>query len=85
MEDVRLEAMAEKYGHPIWVYSHAALKEQLERLRTAFGDALALIATSVKANGNLRLIGELAKLGAGADITHGNELMLAIRADPTGP
>ena len=80
MEDVRLEAMAEKYGHPIWVYSHAALKEQLERLRTAFGDALALIATSVKANGNLRLIGELAKLGAGADITHGNELMLAIRA-----
>jgi diaminopimelate decarboxylase len=80
MEDVRLETVAEEFGHPIWVYSLAALKGQHRRLEESFGDVLELIATSVKANGNLHLIGEVVKLGAGADITHSNELQLALMA-----
>ena len=85
IEDVRLEAVAEKYGHPIWINSRAALKGQYRRLVEAFGDVLELIAASLKANGNLHLIEELTKLGAGADITHGNELKLALMAgvDPS--
>jgi diaminopimelate decarboxylase len=78
-EDVDLTAVAEEVGTPLYVYSTATL----ERHYRVFADAFpsdALIAFSVKANGNLGVLKTLALLGAGADVVSGGELRKALAA-----
>ena len=78
-EDVDLVRLAEEVGTPAYVYSTATL----ERHYRVFADAFppgALIAYSVKANGNLAVLKTLARLGAGADVVSGGELVKALRA-----
>jgi len=78
-ENVDLEKLADEAGTPLYVYSTATL----ERHYRIFAAALppnALIAYSVKANGNLAVLKTLAQLGAGADVVSGGELVKALRA-----
>lgn len=84
-EGVRLEALAEAAGTPLYVYSTATL----ERHFTVFRDALAghedalgrpLIAYAVKANSNLSVLTTLTKLGAGADTVSEGEIRRALKA-----
>jgi len=78
-EDVDLATLAEAVGTPFYCYSSATL----ERHYRVFAAALpkdALIAFSVKANGNLAVLRTLAKLGAGADVVSGGELKKALAA-----
>jgi diaminopimelate decarboxylase len=78
-EDVDLAALARDVGTPFYCYSTATL----ERHYRAFADAVpksALIAFSVKANGNLGVLKTLARLGAGADVVSGGELKKALAA-----
>ena len=78
-EDIDLERLADEAGTPLYVYSTATL----ERHYRVFAAALprdALIAYSVKANGNLAVLKTLARLGAGADVVSGGELVKALRA-----
>jgi diaminopimelate decarboxylase len=79
IEDVDLARVAEDIGTPFYCYSTAALT----RAYRAFADAVpagALIAFSVKANGNLAVLKTLAQLGAGADVVSGGELKKALAA-----
>ena len=81
-EDVDLTLLADGVGTPLYVYSTATL----ERHYRVFADAFppdALIAYSVKANGNLAVLKTLARLGAGADVVSGGELEKALRAGIT--
>ncbi len=78
-EDVDLAALAAEVGTPFYCYSSATL----ERHYRVFAAALpkdALIAFSVKANGNLAVLKTLGALGAGADVVSGGEMKRALAA-----
>jgi diaminopimelate decarboxylase len=79
-EGVPIERIARAVGTPFYVYSTATL----ERHYRVFDEALAgtdhLIAYSLKANGNLAVVATLARLGAGADVVSGGEMMRALAA-----
>src|SRR5438874_1291867 len=82
-EDVPLSLLAEQAGTPFYCYSTAALTHNY----SAFAAALprnALIAFSVKANGNVAVLKTLARLGAGADVVSGGELKKALAAGIPG-
>jgi len=78
-EDVDLTALAEKVGTPFYCYSSATLERHYKVFADAFPKS-ALIAYSVKANGNLGVLRTLARLGAGADVVSGGELKKALTA-----
>ena len=78
-EDVDLAEMAEEVGTPAYVYSTATLERHYRVFADAF-PADALIAYSVKANGNLAVLKTLARFGAGADVVSGGELEKALLA-----
>ncbi len=84
-EDVPLDHLAEKLGTPLYVYSRAALKAAWESYRNAVGQHPVLVCYGMKANSNLAVLKEFARLGAGFDIVSGGELKraLAAGADPS--
>ena len=79
-EGVSLQAIADEYGTPCYVYSRAALEHNWR----AFDDALSgldhLICYSVKANSNLGVLDVLARLGSGFDIVSAGELERVLAA-----
>jgi diaminopimelate decarboxylase len=84
-EDVPLDHLAERLGTPLYVYSRAALKAAWESYRSAVGQRPVLVCYGMKANSNLAVLKEFARLGAGFDIVSGGELKraLAAGADPS--
>jgi diaminopimelate decarboxylase len=78
-EDVDLAVLAEQAGTPLYVYSSATLERHYRVFAEGFPKD-ALIAFSVKANGNVAVLKTLAKLGAGADVVSGGELKKALAA-----
>lgn len=78
-EEVDLEKLAAEAGTPLYVYSTATLERHYRVFAAAFPPD-ALIAYSVKANGNLAVLKTLARLGAGADVVSGGELVKALSA-----
>lgn len=78
--DVSVEALAEEYGTPLFVYDLAWIRGRVEAFHNAFADTPHLLAYSVKANGNLAILRTLGEAGCGADITSGGELFRARRA-----
>jgi diaminopimelate decarboxylase len=83
-EDVSLASLAERFGTPLYVYSRAALALAWESYRSAAGDRPVLVCYGMKANSNLAVLKEFARLGAGFDIVSGGELarVLAVGGDP---
>ena len=80
-EDVSLQALAEQYGTPLYVYSVAMIRERYETFDAAFRDQPHTICYSVKANSNLTLLRLLAKKGCGFDVVSGGELERVLVAD----
>jgi len=76
-EDVDLIALADAVGTPFYCYSSATLERHYRVFAGAFADVDALICYSLKANSNQAVIATLGKLGAGADVVSGGELMRA--------
>ncbi|AUL21418.1 diaminopimelate decarboxylase [Bordetella holmesii] len=83
-EGVALDILAAKLGTPLYVYSRAALHEAYDNYRQAIGERPVLVCYGMKANSNLAVLKEFARLGAGFDIVSGGELkrVLAVGADP---
>ena len=79
-EDLALDAIAERYGTPSYVYSRAALERAFLAYREALAGCDHLICYAVKANSNLAVLNVLARLGAGFDIVSGGELLRVIAA-----
>lgn len=79
VEDVPVSWLAEKVGTPFYCYSTAALTYNYRSFAVALPQT-ALIAFSVKANGNLAVLMTLGRLGAGADVVSGGELKKALAA-----
>ena len=81
VEQVPMDAIADAVGTPVYIYSTATLTRHV----CVFRDALSqlrdpLIAFAVKANPNAAVLATLAKLGLGADVVSGGELLRAIAA-----
>ena len=84
-EEVPIEALAERYGTPLYVYSRATLERHWHAFDDALGNHDHLVCYAVKANSNLAILNLLARLGSGFDIVSGGELQRVLRAggDPS--
>lgn len=80
LEDVALARVAEQFGTPCYVYSRAALVSAYTAFDSAFGARPHLICYAVKANSNLAVLNQFARLGSGFDIVSGGELARVIAA-----
>ncbi|GAB2789680.1 diaminopimelate decarboxylase [Halomonas shantousis] len=83
-EDVALDALAERFGTPCYVYSRATFTRHFRAYTEALGGHPHLICYAVKANSNLAVLNLLARLGAGFDIVSRGELerVLTAGGDP---
>lgn len=79
-EGVPVEALALRYGTPLYVYSRNHLRERFRAIAAAMADVKPMICYSVKANSNAAVIKTLVLEGAGFDIVSGGELFRALRA-----
>ncbi len=79
-ERVRVADVVESVGTPAYVYSRATILERIAEFRRAFAEVEPLICFSVKANGNLAVLGIMAQGGCGFDVLSGGELFRALRA-----
>jgi diaminopimelate decarboxylase len=79
-ESVPLRKIARDVATPCYVYSCATLRQHFTVFDKAFEGMPHLTCYSVKANGNLSILGLFAALGGGADIVSGGELFKARQA-----
>jgi len=79
-EGVALDHIAAAVGTPFYCYSTATLTRHYEVFAEAFADQRALVCYAMKANSNQAILKTLARLGAGADVVSGGELIRAFRA-----
>ncbi len=79
-EDVPVRQLAEKYGTPLYVYSHETLVRHFKAYDDAYATFPHIICYALKANTNGAILNLLAREGAGADIVSGGELFRALKA-----
>ena len=79
-EGVAVEALAERFGTPLYVYSQRTLTQHFTELDRAMAPVEHLICFAMKSNANLSVLRTLANLGAGFDIVSGGELQRDIAA-----
>jgi len=73
-EDVSLEAIANQFGTPTYIYSKNTLIDTFESFQKGLLKTNHLICFAVKANSNIAILNLFASLGAGFDIVSGGEL-----------
>jgi diaminopimelate decarboxylase len=79
-EQASLDAIANQFGTPAFVYSRAAITAAYQAYADALGNWPGTICYAVKANSNLAVLNILASLGAGFDIVSVGELERVLRA-----
>ncbi|MBI4809665.1 MAG: diaminopimelate decarboxylase [Nitrosomonadales bacterium] len=79
-ENAALDDIAQRFGTPCYVYSHAALTDGYRQFAEAFKSREHLICYAVKANSNIAILNLFARLGAGFDIVSGGELQRVLAA-----
>ncbi|MGZ8999460.1 MAG: diaminopimelate decarboxylase, partial [Allosphingosinicella sp.] len=84
-DGVSLDALAEQFGTPLYVYSRAYIEATFEQFRFAVKGRNATICYALKANSNLAIVELMGRLGCGFDIVSGGELerVVAAGGDPS--
>lgn len=77
---VPLSRIARALGTPFYAYSAPALRARLAALAAAVGPLGVSVCFAVKANSNIHVLAELARLGCGMDIVSGGEMQRALAA-----
>ncbi|MFO7564179.1 MAG: diaminopimelate decarboxylase [Enhygromyxa sp.] len=77
VEGVDLRSIAAEVGTPVYVYGSAHIEARYRSLVAALAGRPTQICYAVKANSNQAVLRTLARLGAGADIVSGGELVRA--------
>ena len=80
IENTSVLNIAKKNKTPFYLYSEKQIKENYSNLAQNFKSVNPLICFAAKANTNLSILKMLGKLGAGADVVSGGELLKAIKA-----
>ena len=84
-EDVPVRLLAEKYGTPLYIYSHNTVLRHFNAYDEAYKDFPHIVCYALKANSNNAVLRILAKNGCGADIVSGGELFRALKSGiPSG-
>jgi diaminopimelate decarboxylase len=73
-EEVSLAAIAESVNTPAYIYSRAAFAEAYRHFRRAMRGFPHTVCYAVKANSNLAILREFARMGSSFDIVSGGEL-----------
>ena len=73
-EDVSLEAIANQFGTPTYIYSKNTLIQTFESFQKGLLKTNHLVCFAVKANSNIAILNLFSSLGAGFDIVSGGEL-----------
>jgi diaminopimelate decarboxylase len=79
-EGVSLEALAKRFGTPLYVYSQQTLTDHFQKLDRAMSGLDHLVCFAVKSNSNRSILRTLANLGSGFDIVSGGELRRVMEA-----
>jgi diaminopimelate decarboxylase len=79
-EGVAVEALAQKFGTPLYIYSQNTLTDHFGKLDAALAALDHLICFAMKANSNLSVMRVLANLGSGFDVVSAGELERVIVA-----
>jgi diaminopimelate decarboxylase len=79
-EAVPVSHIADEVGTPFYCYSTATIERHFGVFTDAVAGRPATVCYAVKANGNIAVVGTLARLGAGADVVSGGELARALAA-----
>src|SRR5262245_52007786 len=83
-EDIPLDQIAREVGTPVYVYSEAAMRHQIDLFSQAFQQAPHLICYAVKANSNLTVLRRFAEWGTGFEVVSGGELFRVLKASGSG-
>jgi diaminopimelate decarboxylase len=80
LDGVDLQALAQRVGTPLHVYSASAIRQRIRALQAAVQGLNTLVCYAVKANANLAVLEIMADAALGADIVSGGELQRSLRA-----
>ena len=80
VENVSVRSLALKFGTPFYLYSESNIIENFRSFLNNFKKSTPLICFSVKANSNVQILKVLKKMGSGADVVSGGELLKAIKS-----
>ncbi len=80
-DGVSLEALARRFGTPLYVYSAGHIAERLGLFERAFSGIPHVVCYAVKANSSLGILRLFAQRGAGFDIVSGGELERVLTVD----
>jgi diaminopimelate decarboxylase len=75
-----LLAIAKEFGTPVYVYHADKIKEQYNKLNTAFKDCNARFFYACKALSNINILKYVEQLGSGLDCVSINEVKLGLKA-----
>jgi diaminopimelate decarboxylase len=79
-ESLMVKNILKKNRTPFYLYSAKQIEENYLNFKKSFKKINPLICFATKANTNLSILRQLGKLGAGADVVSGGELLKAIKA-----
>ena len=80
LDGVDLQALAQRFGTPLYVYSQAAMLDALASYQRALAGRRHLVCYAMKANSNLAVLQTFALAGCGFDIVSGGELARVLAA-----
>ncbi len=75
-----LDALARRFGTPLFVYSRASMLDALAAYQRALAGRAHLLCYAMKANSNLAVLQTFAQAGCGFDIVSGGELARVLAA-----
>ena len=80
VENVSVKKLASQIVTPFYLYSEGNIVENYKSFLNNFKRSKPLICFSVKANSNIQILKILKKMGSGADVVSGGELLKAIKS-----
>ena len=80
VEGVSVKSLTSKLSTPFYLYSKSNIAENYKSFFNNFKKSNPLICFSVKANSNIQILKVLKKMGSGADVVSGGELLKAIKS-----
>ena len=80
VEGVSVRSLTSKLSTPFYLYSEGNIIENYSSFSSNFKKSNPLICFSVKANSNIQILKILKKMGSGADVVSGGELLKAIKS-----
>ena len=80
VENVSVRRLVSKFSTPFYLYSEGNIIENYNSFLKNFKKSKPLICFSVKANSNIQILKVLKKMGSGADVVSGGELLKAIKS-----